>query len=142
MPYRHKFVETYHNWMKDPHILEMTASEPLSIEEEYEMLKSWRDDANKCTFIILAESPYNSVINTEKEISCMAGDVNLFLNDYEDKSNAEIEIMIAEVRHRKKGFAREALELMMAYGAKHLHISRFYAKISKENSISRQLFMK
>jgi RimJ/RimL family protein N-acetyltransferase len=47
----------------------------------------------------------------------MAGDVNLFFNDDEDATNCEIEIMIAEAKYRRKGFAREALQLMMAYGA-------------------------
>lgn len=27
----------YHDWMKDPTLLETTASEPLSLEEEYDM---------------------------------------------------------------------------------------------------------
>jgi len=30
--------------MQDPYVLEMTASEPLSIEEEYDMQKSWQSD--------------------------------------------------------------------------------------------------
>lgn len=46
----------------------------------------------------------------------MAGDVNLFFNDYEDAFNCEMEIMIAEPKYRRKGFAEEAVELMMAYG--------------------------
>ena len=32
---------------------EMTASEPLTIEEEYEMQQSWLEDPTKCTFIVL-----------------------------------------------------------------------------------------
>ena len=48
-------VPTYNSWMKDPFLLETTASEPLSIEEEYNMQKKWTDDENKCIFIILAK---------------------------------------------------------------------------------------
>lgn len=46
----------------------------------------------------------------------MAGDVNLFFNDYDDAFNCEMEIMIAEPKYRRKRFAKEAVELMMAYG--------------------------
>jgi hypothetical protein len=40
--------------MKNPDLLEATASEPLSLEEEIEMQQSWRDDPKKCTFIVHA----------------------------------------------------------------------------------------
>jgi hypothetical protein len=47
IPYRRHHVEKYHKWMCDPAILEATASEPLSLEEEYAMQRTWRDDATK-----------------------------------------------------------------------------------------------
>jgi hypothetical protein len=53
VPYTPRHVPTYHAWMQDAAILEATASEPLSLEEEYAMCASWRDDADKCTFIVL-----------------------------------------------------------------------------------------
>ena len=28
----------------DPYLIEMTASEPLTLEEEYDMQQQWRDD--------------------------------------------------------------------------------------------------
>eukprot|EP00804_Cyclotella_cryptica_P012456 CCRYP_019962-RA/>CCRYP_019962-RA protein AED:0.00 eAED:0.00 QI:511/-1/1/1/-1/1/1/155/234 len=40
--------------MQDPFLLDATASEPLTMEQEVEMQQSWRDDDRKCTFIILA----------------------------------------------------------------------------------------
>lgn len=56
--------------------------------------------------------------------AAMAGDVNLFLNDPDDdRSVAEIEVMIAEAGSRRKGLGREAVRLMMAYGA---CVFRFY----------------
>ena len=36
-------------------ILELTASEPLTLDEEYEMQKTWYNDPNKLNFIILAK---------------------------------------------------------------------------------------
>ena len=30
--------------MKSPELQELTASEPLTLEEEYEMQKTWRED--------------------------------------------------------------------------------------------------
>lgn len=46
----------------------------------------------------------------------MAGDVNLFFNDLDDKSICEVEVMVAEERWRRKGLAREALLMIMRYG--------------------------
>lgn len=34
----------YHQWMTDPELQELTASEPLSIDQEYEMQETWRND--------------------------------------------------------------------------------------------------
>jgi RimJ/RimL family protein N-acetyltransferase len=56
VPYRPEHVETYHEWMKSPFLLEATGSEPLSLEEEIKMQLSWRDDDDKCTFIVLDRS--------------------------------------------------------------------------------------
>lgn len=50
-------------------------------------------------------------------IPVMIGDVNLFFNDPDnDKSFAEIEIMIAEEKFRRCGYGIEAIKIMMAYG--------------------------
>ena len=44
VPYRKEHVPIYHEWMKDPYLLAMTASEPLSLQEEYEMQNKWTFD--------------------------------------------------------------------------------------------------
>lgn len=42
--------------MKNEDLLEMTASEPLSIEEEYEMQKSWHIDENSTKYLITSNN--------------------------------------------------------------------------------------
>lgn len=37
-------IPRYHNWMKNEDLRDLTASEPLTLEEEYEMQRSWRND--------------------------------------------------------------------------------------------------
>ena len=46
----------------------------------------------------------------------MVGDVNLFLNDSDNRYCAEIEVMIAEPSSRGKGLGLEATLAMMYYG--------------------------
>lgn len=49
VPYRKEHVARYHEWMQDAATREATASEPLSLEEEYAMQKSWHlDDDSEC----------------------------------------------------------------------------------------------
>ena len=68
VPYSAHHVPKYHEWMKDPvgavssryryeshdqqEIQLATASEPLTLDQEYAMQQSWRADADKLTFII------------------------------------------------------------------------------------------
>ena len=148
LPYRRHHVLQYHEWMKSPDLLEATASEPLSLDEEYAMQKSWRDDPKKCTFIIHVESADDDGggggggggDGISAPLLHMIGDTNLFFNDPEDPLPVEIEIMIAEPNYRRKGLATESLKMMMAYAVQNLNVQRFVAKIGYDNSSSLAMF--
>lgn len=44
VPYMKEHVPKYHQWMLDPVLLEATASESLTLEQEYQMHLSWTQD--------------------------------------------------------------------------------------------------
>ncbi|XP_072098391.1 alpha/beta-tubulin-N-acetyltransferase 9 [Mobula birostris] len=138
VPYNARHVPRYHQWMKSEELLKLTASESLTLEQEYQMQRSWQEDDDKCTFIVLDKVRWTSGLYTEED--CMVGDVNLFLTDPEDPTMAEIEIMIAEPNFRGKGFGKEVTLMMMYYGVTKLGIRKFQAKINLENIISIAMF--
>ncbi|CAF0861463.1 unnamed protein product [Adineta steineri] len=154
VPYGKHHVKKYHTWMQNEEILELTASLPLSIEEEYHMQQTWLNDNDKCTFIILSKELFDQ---THDEIKSMIGDVNLFLNDSDDIHCGELELMIAEVTARRKGYGLETLYTFLRYGKfkfhlfnklfflaaiETLHITRFIVKIGLKNLPSIALFTK
>ncbi|XP_023585022.1 alpha/beta-tubulin-N-acetyltransferase 9 isoform X2 [Trichechus manatus latirostris] len=122
----------YHEWMKSEELQQLTASEPLSLEQEYTMQRSWREDADK---------KWQAQPGVTEE-SCMAGDVNLFLTDPGDPAVGEIEVMIAEPSCRGRGFGTEAVLMMMSYGVTKLGLTKFEAKIGQGNEPSIHLFQK
>ncbi|RMB92286.1 hypothetical protein DUI87_31398 [Hirundo rustica rustica] len=159
VPYTAAHVPRYHEWMQSEELQRLTASEPLSLEQEHEMQRSWRDDADsehlECflkeggsgeqVFSILGRTHSELgvpqctfiVLDSERwpgqvEENSMVGDVNLFLTNAEDPTVGEIEIMIAEPSCRGRGFGKEATLLMMAYGVRKLGITKFEAKIGQE----------
>ncbi|XP_066471805.1 alpha/beta-tubulin-N-acetyltransferase 9 isoform X2 [Tiliqua scincoides] len=140
VPYTSAHVPRYHEWMKSEELQHLTASEPLSLEQEHEMQRSWREDADKCTFIVLDAEKWLKQKATEED--CMVGDVNLFLTDPENPTLGEIEVMIAEASYRGRGFGKEATLLMLSYGMTQLGLTTFEAKIGLENEASISMFKK
>lgn len=101
-------------------------------------MQSWRSDPRKLTFIILDATCGSNF---------MAGDVNLYLLDAETEGVnppnaivAELEVMIAELTSRRKGLAKVALQLMMAYARAELGVEVFLVKVLEENEASLRLF--
>jgi len=169
VPYLASHVPHYHKWMSDPKIRELTASEELTVDEEYANQISWREDELKLTFIIVDKtreihSMAGDAIDSQTK-RALAGDCNLFFHSQYneefieelkekkhplaskiDPQNAynvgEIEIMIAEPESRGKGLAKESLKLLMVYAVQNLNTAKFIAKIGEENGESRNLFKK
>ncbi|XP_028164502.1 N-acetyltransferase 9-like protein isoform X1 [Ostrinia furnacalis] len=138
VPYEKHHVPKYHTWMTNKELQKLTASEPLTLEQEYEMQKSWREDDDKCTFIVLHREKFNE---TNDEVESMIGDTNIFITD-EAEGVGEIEIMIAEDWARRQKLGWQTVVLMLLYGIQHIHLSTFEAKISLSNEISIQMFKK
>ncbi|XP_017007689.2 alpha/beta-tubulin-N-acetyltransferase 9 [Drosophila takahashii] len=141
VPYEARHVPKYHDWMSNAELRQLTASEELTLDEEYAMQRSWRQDDDKLTFIILDAELY---ARDRDEISAMVGDTNLFLHQDPDTDQrvAEAEIMIAEPEARGKGFGREAMLLMLKYAQlqSHLKLDKFEVKIDMDNTTSLHLF--
>lgn len=124
VPYTSHQVPTYHDWMQSPSLQAATASEPLSLPEEYEMCRSWRADADKLTFVICLPLPSGQKSVTPKVDDAperMVGDINLFLfrPDDEDEPSGEVvgevELMIAKTELQRKGYGRAALLAFLGY---------------------------
>ncbi|XP_043861145.1 N-acetyltransferase 9 isoform X2 [Dromiciops gliroides] len=121
VPYTTEHVPRYHEWMKSEELQRLTASEPLTLEQEYAMQHSWREDSDKCTFIVLDAEKWQAQPDSAEE-NCMVGDVNLFLTDLQDPTLGEIEVMIA--------------------GMTTLSLNKFEAKIGQGNEPSICMFKK
>ncbi|XP_059661182.1 GCN5-related N-acetyltransferase 9 isoform X2 [Cornus florida] len=143
VPYMKEHVPKYHQWMQDPALLQATGSEPLTLDEEYQMQVSWTQDPNKQTFIVLdKEFVVGDFIHGQPHLEAMVGDVNIYMNDLDDTQMAEIEIMIAEPKSRGKGLGKESVLMMIAFAVEKLGIHIFRAKIGDSNEASLNMFRK
>ncbi|KAL0362020.1 UNVERIFIED_CONTAM: N-acetyltransferase 9-like protein [Sesamum calycinum] len=117
VPYMKEHVPKYHVWMQDASILQATASEPLTLDQEYEMQLSWIQDP----FITNVESVHKSY--------------------YKAVWFSIIFVHIAS-ECRGKGLAKESILLMMAFTVENFGIHLFRAKIGESNEASLNLFQK
>ncbi|KAI9436008.1 acyl-CoA N-acyltransferase [Lactarius indigo] len=151
VPYR--YVQTYHAWMQSTELRDLTASEELTLEEEYAMQRSWQEDEDKLTFIVLArplergvpdDDPESQLTNDDIRALPMIGDVNLFFKHQRDDPEFEVEceVMIAEPAYRGQRRAHAALALLLSYARDTLGIrtESFVARIGASNARSIALF--
>ncbi|KAH8422006.1 putative METHIONYL-TRNA SYNTHETASE [Colletotrichum scovillei] len=118
-------------------IQEATASEPLTLEEEYENQQSWRTSHDKLTFIICQPLDSSSTTVTTKTVQAgevdaserMIGDINFFIYPYDDDEDeedqaaaaneglyvGEVDVMVASKEHRGKGIGHAAVTTLLTY---------------------------
>ena len=68
------------------------------------------------------------------------GCIDIF-NYNEDKRNAGVGVLVYDNKDRKRGFAGEALDLLISF-AKNERLSELYCHVSNNNIASRRLFEK
>ncbi|KAF1815876.1 hypothetical protein P152DRAFT_471257 [Eremomyces bilateralis CBS 781.70] len=132
VPYERSHVPKYHEWMQDEELQQLTASEPLTLEEEYNMQRSWRLDKDKLTFIVCLapdlgmKEMKNTPVTEWSMPPTMIGDINMFISYDEEGDDVdtasesallvgEIELMIAEKAFRGRGYGKRALETFIRY---------------------------
>ncbi|KAF0636053.1 hypothetical protein FPSE5266_03070 [Fusarium pseudograminearum] len=166
VPYEAHHVRQYHAWMQDPDIQEATASEPMTLEEEYENQQSWRTSSDKLTFIVCAPVTQDVSLvkaSTADADGLMRGDINFFLypfeSDDEDDTTdtqgwvtGEVDVMIASPSHRGQGLGQAAVCALLVYIRKHIdgilaeygakELKGLMVKIKEGNKGSRALFEK
>lgn len=112
--------------MEDEAVRVATASDRLTLEEEYENQESWRASNDKLTFIVCRpQGPRASrdgvVAGVDDAPDRMVGDINFFLTPWvEDDGTVsglvgEVDVMIARPHDRGQGLGRGAVTAFLHY---------------------------
>ena len=112
-----EFYLRYYEWLRDPEIIKGIGGENMPLEEIIKLHSIWREDPSNLTLGIYEK--------TEKPI----GDINLFDSE-EFKIGPEIAIMVGA---RKKGFGKEALNLMIKYAFDSINVPQINLTVYKNN---------
>lgn len=118
-------VYSYSHTHTSKAIQEATASEPLTLEQEYSNQVSWRKAVDKLTFILCkpldrslaGADVYFIRSNTHYDsMEDIIGDVNFFLHPFDDEGEDEEEDVTGkgEVKAEKKGWLTGEVDIMVA----------------------------
>jgi hypothetical protein len=136
VPYSAHHVPQYHKWMSSSELRALTASDELTLEEEFANQESWREDPSKLTFISADATAWNAKSDSggttskhdsgqeevwglvDDDSTVIRGDVNMFFHeDEEDEEGVlgEVNIMVAEPITRGRGFGKRVLFMFLWY---------------------------
>ncbi len=138
-------------------IIKLRALEP----EDLEYLYKWENDTSLwehsntlspySRFVIknYIENSHLDIFETKQqrfmidsfEENATIGTIDLFDIDFYNL-RAGVGILIAEEKHRHKGFAGQALKLLIQYAFLHLNLNQLYCSINENNHTSLKLFQK
>lgn len=140
--YNSLFIPALPETNRQQEIQELTASEPLSLQEEYENQEEWRASGDKLTFILCLprqshehecgdDGKEGVTAGVDDAEGRMVGDVNLFI--YPDDSDpdeeapegqagagrtrvfGEVDVMLAEPSHRRHGHGKGAVLALLRF---------------------------
>ncbi|XP_042490594.1 N-acetyltransferase 9-like isoform X5 [Macadamia integrifolia] len=131
------------NGCRSHQCFKLTGSEPLTLDQEYDIQLSWNQDPNKQTFVVLDKQlVVGDFFHGDPPVEAMVGDVNIYMIDLEDTQLAEIEIMIAEPKSHGKGLGEESILMVMTFAVENFGIHIFRVKMGESNTASLNLFRK
>ena len=140
VPYTRALVPAYHAWMQDEGLRAATASERLTLEAELAMCAAWAADDGTATFIVIVADSGADASTRGRRRWTPVGDANLFLNDVDDRTAAEVGVMVAAATARRSGVASASVSLMLACAVSTIGLTRAVAKIGRDNAASLALF--
>jgi len=127
-------LELLYQWENDTEIWNI--SETLSPISRY-ILKKYLENSHKDIF----ETKQVRFIIQSADGSIPLGTIDLFNFDPFHK-RAGVGILIADKSQRNKGFAKDALKLLISYCREILKLHQLFCNISSENTASIELFQK
>ena len=120
------------DWENDPENWEVSDTEQAYSQEEMLqfILDQQMGDSEQCRYIICHELSHLPL-----------GTIDLFSIDHQKKT-AEVGILIAERKYRRKGYALLALLYLIALCKEEYHLNHLFCYIDAENKASVGLFEK
>lgn len=132
-PFTTNHVSTYHEWLNNSYIQDMTGTDKgLTFKKVAKMRDEIEEADDMAHYLIF-----------DKETGKPIGDTDLRdIKLGKRVKKAESAVMIAEPEFRKKGYATEALNLILDYGFKNFGLNKVTAPVFYFNEPSIALYKK